>query len=185
MSFYLNEFVSYNDIKKKIKVPTIFSNQLAEFIGFHLGDGHYNLHKKYNYYFFYGGEPKSERDYYNKIPDYIKNNKEDIKSSFLRGIFDAEGSFKIKKGKYVYPRINICMKNKKFMYHLKEMIWSFNIKSSIYEYKNIDKRTKKLHVRYNLTINGYNECEKWIRTIGTNNEKHKLRIKKVYSNFFK
>ena len=150
---------SYNDKKRNIKFPKKTTSLLSEFIGFHMGDGHYNLHKNNNYYFFYGADPKTEREYYDNhikgmfnqlfnlnvspkkfktvygfyiyskglfnylnkvlripkgkknnltIPNYILNNSDEIKCSFLKGLFDTDGSFNPRKnGKYVYPRISI------------------------------------------------------------------------------
>lgn len=223
--------LSYKDKKNNLKFPTIITSQLAEFIGFHLGDGHYNLHKNHDYYFFYGGN-KEEKDYYDNhikkiikelfnlsvkprefktvygfyirskglynyfnevlhipkgkknnltVPEYILNGTKEIKCSFIRGLFDTDGSFNIKKnGKYNYPRITICSINQYMLEQVKEIIKSFDIKGFIYKHENIDKRTLKLHKRYVLAINGFKEVNKWIRIIGTNSNN---RIKQI-SQFF-
>lgn len=46
------------------------------------------------------------------IPPYILNNKQEIKCSFIKGLFDTDGSFNLKKERKVYLSKNNININK-------------------------------------------------------------------------
>lgn len=55
------------DIKRKIELPSKIDENLSEFCGIHIADG-YMVHKpkQRHYLIRWGGNPKDEKDYYNK-----------------------------------------------------------------------------------------------------------------------
>ena len=115
------------------------------------------------------------------VPDYIKKGTKEVKCAFIRGLFDTDGSFNIKKnGKYQYPRITICSINQKMLEEIKEIVSLLGVRCNIYKYENIDKRTLKLHTRFVIQTNGFKEVKKWIELIGTSSTN---RLKQI-SQFF-
>ena len=71
------------------------------------------------------------------IPLAIADANVEIKSAFLSGIFDAEGSVvKLVNKKYPngYPQIQLKMHNPKFVKGIHEMLKSLGIDSSLYSY---------------------------------------------------
>lgn len=120
------------------------------------------------------------------VPDYIKKGTKNIKCAFIRGLFDTDGCFNIKRnGKYNYPQITITSINLKMLKEIKDIINEFSILSNVYKYENVDKRTLKKHKRWVLIINGFNEVNKWINLIGTSSNIRHKQINEYYSNSFK
>ena len=107
------------------------------------------------------------------IPDWIK--KKDVYiTSFLRGLFDTDGSLSLKgknKGVKYSPVLSISSKSMILIedsyFWLKK--WFNLCKCLEIQY---DKRTNKDYIKHRLYINGYKNMELWKRMIGFSNSKH-------------
>lgn len=107
-----------------------------------------------------------------RIPEWILNNKE-FSHSFLRGIFDTDGSlmFKRKNGNsHNYPYIYLSLKNKLLMKQIHLLLFKLGIKSSLSEHK--QKRNFKNHICWDIGISGSKNLNNFINNIGFNNKKH-------------
>lgn len=66
-----------------------------------------------------------------KIPEYIMNNPEYLKS-FIRGLFDTDGCFVIQRdGKYSYPMVKICTGSRSFAINIDFALKSLSMQSYI------------------------------------------------------
>jgi hypothetical protein len=107
-----------------------------------------------------------------RIPLKLKGNK--LVTHFLRGLFDTDGcvvlSKQHKKIPY-YPRLEISSKSKLF---LKEILIVLIDKGF---YGSISKKRKN----FRLEIPGFKNLKLWMKVIGMNNKKHKMKVEKINS----
>jgi len=104
------------------------------------------------------------------IPNWIASEKENS-TSFLRGLFDTDGSFVLskqhKKIPY-YPRIEIATKSLVLAQKVKSLINEFGIGCSL--------NRKKEYFR--LEVAGNANCQNWMTLIGTRNNKHQVKYER-------
>ena len=104
------------------------------------------------------------------VPDIVKINDQPILSSFLRGLFDTDGSvaFIVKYGiKKYYPCISIAQKSPKIINDISEILIMLGFSPKVYHYK--DHST--------LRLNGFSQLEHYKRTIGWSSTKHLKKVK--------
>ena len=180
---YLDDFDYYElEIKKLLKelfniepVPKLYrknelyvgigSKSIAEFIK--------NL-----------GVPIGNKVENNKIPKFILESNKEIKRSFLRGIFDTDGSitFKKYKGYHSKPVINLPMKSEIFIFQLVELLNELGIDVVHYWEKYYYPKRDKLYSRRRLYINGKKKLAKFLDLIGFRNPKHLTKVR-IYQKF--
>ncbi len=121
---------SKHDIKNKIKIPTKLTTQLAEDLGFHIGDGcmltfGYTYSKCIRYGFYYCGNSDKDRDYFQNglLPrkkelfnldlSIRKDRKKRaiLTSFFSRAIFDFFCQLGIPSGKKTNVDVPLLIKN--------------------------------------------------------------------------
>jgi len=90
--------------------------------------------------------------------------------SFLRGLFDTDGSLYIenKRGKK-YPRIDLKTTSKKLSSQIFELLNKYGINNSLYEYKRKEKNWNNL---YSVIVRGFKNVRRWQKYVGSNNPKH-------------
>ena len=100
-------------------------------------------------------------------------NNQAILTSFLRGIFDTDGSVTfIKKYGYgnYYPMISLTLKSKNAIDTISEMLSMLGFDPKMC----YDKR----YSCWQLYMNGYERLERYSKIIGWNNPKHINKVKK-------
>lgn len=98
------------------------------------------------------------------IPKWICGDEKNARS-FLRGLFDTDGCFVLSKQrrkiKY-YPRIEIATKSDTFGREIVDLLKKLKIKSSF------NKKAKF----FRIEVAGIINVNRWMETIGSNNQKH-------------
>jgi intein/homing endonuclease len=115
----------------------------------------------------------------NEIPLVILNSKEEIKRSFIRGLFDTDGSITFKKdshGKHSNPVISITMKSQKFIEQLSNFMKEFGFTYSSYIEKYFDKRVNKISIKHRLDFAGKKNLERYLKLIGFSNPRHLTKV---------
>ena len=118
------------------------------------------------------------------IPKKIKEDKI-LLIHFLRGVFDTDGSFCFKKkyqNKPYYPVIAFSSKSESFTREISATLETYGFKiAPVYNYKLIDKRTKKGYTLINrIDLNGKENFRLWLKIIGTSQPKNKKKIQKYW-----
>ena len=114
------------------------------------------------------------------IPQFIKKGNIEIKLAFLRGLFDSDGSLAIKKRHrkvHYYPTITITTKSKKLSKDIVSILKELEFSSILVKRERYDERTKKIHISYQIDINGSSQLIKWMNTIGSKNFHHLNKYK--------
>lgn len=89
---------------------------------------------------------------------------------FIRGLFDTDGSvILIKRKKGVYPRIEITSKSENFLKEVKIELNKFYLKGFVCSKGR----------GYRLELPGFKNMNSWMQIIGSNNQKHLLKIKRI------
>jgi len=120
------------------------------------------------------GYPCGEKYAKLNVPKWIKEDKENI-ASFIRGLFDTDGSVVLsKQNKDIpyYPRFEISTKSKILAEEVKALLNQLYINCSL---------SNKLQY-FRLEVAGFENCERWLRLIGTNNPKHQAKYLKADRN---
>ncbi|MEK6947215.1 MAG: LAGLIDADG family homing endonuclease, partial [Nanoarchaeota archaeon] len=107
------------------------------------------------------------------IPEKIQKSPNQVVSSFLRGLFDAEG--------YVSSRLAIGMNNKKLIQQMQMLLLRFEILSSIIDYDNSRNKYSKNH-RYTLEINDKLSLKQFQKFIGFSSAKKSVKLEKLIEN---
>lgn len=112
------------------------------------------------------------------IPSIILDRKDHI-GACIRGLFDTDGCIYIEKksSNRIYPRIQIVSCSKPLILQLKnvlETVFKFNL--SCWEIRRKEEGWKNLH---NITVRGFENIEKWMDIIGSNNPKHIRKFRKI------
>jgi intein/homing endonuclease len=106
------------------------------------------------------------------IPREILDSKQEIISSFLRGLYDAEGCVfldKRKSYKRHYSRIELHMCNLSLLKQVETLLIGLNINCAL------GRSEKNLRV----TIWGFEEVKKFVKEIGFFNPKHLKKLRKI------
>ena len=113
------------------------------------------------------GGPKAERI---TMPTAIMENKL-WAIACLRGIFDTDGCFTLKKnGKY--PVITFGMKNRALFLQMGGVLRQIGIRYCVcFDVPYFDPRSGKVYTKHYLSINGKENVAKWFDLVGTNNPK--------------
>ena len=105
------------------------------------------------------------------IPKVVKINNVKILTSFIRGLFDTDGSVSFSKrygyGNY-YPRISISFKSKKLVVEVMEILQMLGLEPKI----------SKKDPYWQTYLNGYERLEKYSKLIGWSNPKNIDRVLK-------
>jgi len=119
--------------------------------------------------------PSGRKDNIN-IPDVVKINNIKILTSFIRGLFDTDGSVSFLNrygyNKY-YPRISIAFKSKNLIVEVMEILQMLGLEPKI----------SKKEPYWQIYLNGYDRLEKYSNLIGWSNPKNinkVLKWKKQY-----
>lgn len=118
------------------------------------------------------------------IPKPIKEN-EDLMKSFLKGLFDTDGSLTLwRTNNKLYPRIYFSNVSKKLVEQVKEFLTKQGFKATYWQTKYKQKNWNDSH---RISINGEKMLVKWLREIGFNNQKHLRKLNKleINQNFYK
>ena len=119
-----------------------------------------------------------------KIPFIFLNN-DDLLISFIRGVFDTDGSISFKK-RYrknpYYPVISFSSKSHKFTKEVATALKKYGFKAAeLYNYKLNDTRVKDGFTIINrIDLNGKDNLRLWIQKIGFLSPKHKNKIEKYW-----
>ena len=107
-----------------------------------------------------------------ELPHVIKINNINILTSFIRGVFDTDGSiyFRTNYGfeKY-YPSLQIVMLSKKLILGIGEILSMLGFNPYIYNSK---------EGYWHIHLNGYKRLEKYSKLVGWSNSKHLNKVKK-------
>jgi len=115
-----------------------------------------------------------------KIPSIINN--KNLFFSFLRGLFDTDGCLYIenKRGK-PYPRIEIGTVSGPLCLKKVSLAKKYGLNASYYISKRKEKNWNDI---YKIAFNGFNNFEKWIKNVGSNNPKHVAKFQTLIDYVF-
>lgn len=134
----------------------------------------FQIFSKDAYIFFKSlGIPSGRKNDIN-IPPLIKKSGNKILSSFIRGIFDTDGTVYFeKRNTGLYPRIQLKITSKNITNSLNEILNNiFEIKSTMYHRR----ERKNWKMSYFVEVRGRKNLEKWISLIGFRNIKNVSKI---------
>lgn len=107
------------------------------------------------------------------VPKRIKESNNEIKSSFLRGLADADFCVSIKNRENgIYPTIHFCSSSELLRDDVCVILEEFGIFFTKYKGIQIDKRFKAPVTVYRLDINGCKRLKKWIKIVGFSNKRN-------------
>jgi hypothetical protein len=111
------------------------------------------------------------------IPNLILGNKEFVLTC-IKGIFDTDGYVYIenKYGK-PYPRLEIATTSEKLAEQIKTILQEENINCSVWRN---NRRNVNWKPKFTISVRGYKNLEKWMKTIGTDNPRNKNKIHALY-----
>jgi intein/homing endonuclease len=111
----------------------------------------------------------------------------EVQKAFLRGLFDADGSFWCEKSNSAtstgwkrthnhHPELRLTSCSPKLLNQVRSILNRFNIDSKIVQ-KSVNgvKHGRNVHDSYALNIRKLSEIEKWFDIIGTNNPRLKTK----------
>ena len=113
-----------------------------------------------------------------EIPEFILKSKDtEVYAKFIRGLFDADGSFnpdkrygtnyaEFKRKYHYYPRISIGTCSKKLMKQVCDLLIKLGIKSYTQTY--FPKKSEE-NIRYKIWVVGKENVKKWMKLIGSKN----------------
>lgn len=113
-----------------------------------------------------------------RVPLFIKDGNNSIKSSFIRGMFDSEGDVTLskKEGKYYYPRTRFSNTNEVGTLELKQLMKSIGVDSYISrEHRMIDKYEVNV-VR--IIISGLKRNKSFFNLIGFSIKKKQEKLRR-------
>lgn len=111
------------------------------------------------------------------VPEAIKKSGEEIQRSFLRGLFDTDGTiyFMKQKDEYKRPRIRIASISKNLIKSVKNMSKQFGITpSNPSPNKTSERRPNRMYI---FEINRLQDIERWFLVIKPSNPKHRTKYK--------
>lgn len=116
----------------------------------------------------------------NHVPNIILISDDEIKKSFLRGLFDTDGYLSFKKdykGFHSKPIISITMKSKILADQVRELLEFFELNPHLSFRKDYYEKRKKTYVRYRIEMAGKKTLKNFLELIGFRNPKHLTKIK--------
>ena len=117
----------------------------------------------------FNGGPKSERI---RIPDEIME-RDGLRQACVRGIFDTDGCFTIKKrgrDRPYYPVITFSMKNREVIHQIGMALEMADIPhSKSFDVESYDKRNSRTYSKHFLSIYGFENVHKWFEIFGSRN----------------
>jgi intein/homing endonuclease len=109
-----------------------------------------------------------------RIPSIIRSGSSNIKSSFLRGLFDADFCLVIKYKPNPYPVVQGSAKSHKLICDVKLLLETLGIKSCIFKEKSYCLKRNKTYIKTAIFINGRKRVKQYLNKIGfANNNKLK------------
>lgn len=120
--------------------------------------------------------PTGVKCYSIKIPEIIITSDEKLIFATIRGIFDTDGCVffdRRKAYKKSYPRVTMCTASQSLFFQLKEFLSRY---FSLYA---VPKSSELFSVKYEITIYGKKQLEKWMSLIGFSNERHLSKIRSL------
>ena len=110
------------------------------------------------------------------IPNWILRNK-DYMLAFMKGLFDTDGSLALKKGRAKKRKYEPCIKITSSSKQLRNLSYDFLIKQgfNLSKYKEF----KDTGITYSLQIFKQANIPKWMNLIGSSNEKHLAKYRKI------
>jgi hypothetical protein len=112
--------------------------------------------------------PKSQLE---RLPSYVRSAKDEWVGRFLRGIYDTDGSVKLRRtcGRS-YPRISFAQAVEGIVNDVSDLIRDrFSISTTCYSNATLDRRSGKRTTRWYMDINGVDNFTLFMRFIGTQN----------------
>ncbi|HLC71898.1 MAG TPA: LAGLIDADG family homing endonuclease [Candidatus Nanoarchaeia archaeon] len=220
---------SKNDEKANIIIPDCMTNQLAEFIGIMVGDGHvgqegyhrslriagnindiiyyetyvqdlikglFNInftiftqksknvviiqkHSKALFYFFHEIIGIPHRKDYVEVPACILSGSKDIKSSFLRGLADADFCFTIKHKPNLYPVIQAGFKSEVLTRQCSSMLRELGIENCVGNEVSYYAKRNKAYASCRIYVNGFDRVAKFIEKVGFGNQNKHAKYAKL------
>lgn len=122
------------------------------------------------------GVPIGKKSDIVKIPNPIIKNMNQSKA-FLRGFADTEFSVTFKKAgrkTHSYPRISVDISSKEMISQISKILNKLRISHKVY--KRDRARNNTSYTTYMMDINGKENLQKWLTSIGFNNQKHLSKI---------
>jgi len=109
-----------------------------------------------------------------RVPDWIRANMTLMKS-FTRGLFDTDGTFNFRLGKY--PRVSIAMANREPIVDVHDFLvrHGFSLGKIVEERRTLNGSEKEF-VLFKLFLNGHKNFKRWMKEIGSSNPKHLNRM---------
>ena len=108
------------------------------------------------------------------VPKFIMTGSNDLKIAFLRGLFDSDGSFALKKRhkqiKYC-PTITISMKSANLYVDVKSLLTALGFLFTSSRRERYDNRFGT-YVGYQIDINGVKRLNQWMQLISFKNQRH-------------
>ena len=134
------------------------------------------------------GFQKGKKCYDIEIPEFVlKSESEKVKSSFIRGYFDADGSFYCDKSRSKYsaewkkthnyrPELEICSCSEKILNQCKLLLEDMGIESKVIFRKSTGfKNKRKNNGSFRLKLRKKEMIERFFKIINSNNPKHITR----------
>ena len=108
-----------------------------------------------------------------RIPSCIIQSSLNHKSSFLKGLADADFTFTVKKkeGK-PYPVVQGCSKSEALIDDVSIILKELKINHCLFLDKTYNKRRRKTYVAKRIYINGNNNVKEWFDRVGFSNSRH-------------
>ncbi len=110
------------------------------------------------------------------VPNIIVESDKGTRTSFVRGLFDTDGSLTFRKKNsdvYYYPIIKFNTVSSKLFLKVKVLLKSFGF-NDIWSGRRLryDLRYNRNYLTYDIDISGKNNLNNWIKLIGFSNPKH-------------
>jgi intein/homing endonuclease len=114
-----------------------------------------------------------------RVPEIIRKGTKEVKRAFLRGIFDTDGHFYLRKrGSNPYPRLKIVASSKRLIEDVAKILEELNLgPTTAYNLWSVHSKTGKKSCCHEVYLNGSTRLNKWIHSIGFSNLKNKLKSK--------
>lgn len=112
-------------------------------------------------------------------PVLIKNGSVDMKISFLRGLFDTDGHFCLKKKDWRsdYPVIGFSTISTPLFEDVKSMLRELDVQFSAFDFKSTHKGYDTISIVHKIEISGRNNVFLWLEKIGFSNGKYNDKIR--------
>jgi len=113
------------------------------------------------------------------IPKIIMQASEEIKTTFLRGFFDADGCFVVKYKPNPYPVVQAASKSSQLIKEVAEVLAELEIPSCTFKETSFYKKRNKTYITHEIFINGRKRVKKFMNKIGFSN-KNKIEKYRIF-----